>query len=205
MNMQVLSRAVKVNGPLVGRHPQPVGYYLSLGAGTFRTMLDIGMLVLGTGWMMLAVMTFLETFEITDTRLEMSTAAGLGALLVALVCAGCAFGIASEGHYGAADSIRPAPDGEVGIGRAVGAVFFSLIVLAAATWLAPLVETRPVPYRMAHEILSSTAQAGLLVMPILGVPLALLVRRSKAPRLERLVLFGVWALATVAIARFPYV
>lgn len=203
--MQVLLQGVKTKQPLFGRHPQSVGYYLSLTAGTLRTVVDIGMMVLGTGLLVLALATFAETFELAETRLEVSTGAGLGALLIQLVCAGCAFGVASEGGYGSSDSVMRIPDGEVGVGRALSAFIFGLALLVGATWLAPTVESLSVPLRMAHEILASVAQAGAFVVPFVGVPASMMVRRTQARRFERAALFAVWVLATVVIARFPYI
>jgi hypothetical protein len=192
---------------VIGAHPQPFGYYLRLVAGTFRTMLDVGMLALGTGMVGLAVAIILDAFDLAAIGMQLSTTSLLGSSLVIGVIGAFALGIASEGGYGAPESVRRYPVLEVALGRVMGAVVVGIILLVAASRLETLVADFSLPLRAAHQMLGAVGRAGALVVPLLGVPFAFAIRRGLAngwgEELELPLLYLVWTVATLVLYTMP--
>jgi hypothetical protein len=192
---------------VIGAHPQPFGYYLRLVAGTFRTMLDVGMLALGTGMVGLAVAVILDAFDLAAIGMQISTTSLLGSSLVIGVIGAFALGIASEGGYGAPESVRRYPVLEVALGRVAGAVVVGVILLVAASRLETLVADFSLPLRAAHQMLDAVGRAGAFVVPLLGVPFAFAIRRGFAngwgEELELPLLYLVWTVATLVLYSMP--
>jgi hypothetical protein len=194
--------------PVIGTHPQPVRYYLHLVAGTFRTMLDVGMLALGTGMVGLAVAIILDALDLAAIGMPLSTTSLLGSSLVIGVIGAFALGIASEGGYGAPESVRRYPVLEVALGRILGALVVGLILLTAASRLESFAADFSLPLRAGHQMLGAVGRAGALVMPLLGVPLAFAIRRGLessglGEELELPVLYLVWTVATLVLYTMP--
>jgi hypothetical protein len=193
---------------VLGTHPQPFRYYLRLAAGTFRTMLDVGMLALGTGLVGLAAAIALDAFDLASIGIRLSTTALLGASLVVGVIGAFALGIASEGGYGAPESVRGYPMLETAIGRAFGALVVGVLLLVASSRLEEFVSDLSLPLRAAHLMLDAVGRAGTFVVPLVGVPVSFLIRRSLdstawGEELELPLLYLVWTVATLLLYSMP--
>lgn len=191
----------------IGTHPQPIRYYLRLAAGTFRTMLDIGMLALGTGMVGLALAVILDAFEIVDIGMPLSTTSLLGSSLVIGVLGAFALGIASEGGYGAPESVRRYPILEVALGRIAGAVLVGILLLVVSARLTEFVSDFSLPLRAAHAMLDAAGRSGAFVVPFLGVPASFAIRKALpglvGEELELPALYSVWAIATLVMYTMP--
>lgn len=193
---------------MFGPHPQPYRYYTRLAAGTFRTSLDIGMLVMASGIIGLAMAVLLDGLDVVDLDLDLSTGAFLASLLVITVIGAFALGVASEGRYGAAETVSDYPHGEVMVGRAIGAVLIGALFAIAAGQLRPVVSELPVQFHAVVEVLRAAGVAGLIVVPVLAVPLAWWLRHGlerigMGDRLELPAIYGVWVIATLILFRMP--
>jgi len=191
---------------LIGDHPQGFAYYFRLVAGTFRTMLDIGMLALGTGSVGLTAAVVLDAFDLVDIGLPLSTSSMLGSALVVGVVGAFALGIASEGGYGAQESVRTYPSLEVAIGRLVSAVVVGVILLVVAARLEEFVSGFSLPVRAGLEMVRATGAAGTYIVPIVGVPVSHLVRTYGGRvgyDFQLPVMYVVWAVAAVALYTMP--
>ncbi len=193
---------------LIGEHPQPASYYLRLVAGTLRTMLDMGMLAVGSALVGLAIAVTGDTFGVFGIGLDLSTSGALGAALVVGILGAFAIGIASEGRYGSADGARLYPLGELAVGRMVGALLVGLALGVIVDRTAELVGDLSMPIQAAHGLLEATGTAGLLVMPLLGVPLAAaarlgLVQLGMPDRLDLPILYVVWTIAVLMLFSMP--
>jgi len=193
---------------VLGTHPQPARYYFRLAAGTFRTMLDVGMLALGTGMVGLAIALLLDAFDLADIGMPLSTTSLLGSALVIGIVGAFALGIASEGGYGAPESVRRYPVLEIALGRLLGAILVGIILVTVASRLEGFVAEFSLPLRAAHEMVRAVGTAGLFVVPILGLPLAYAIRMG----LERLgwgeefelpAMYIVWTIATLVLYSMP--
>jgi hypothetical protein len=192
---------------LIGTHPQPFRYYFTLVLATFRTAMDVAMLVVGTGLVGLAIAVLLDGFEVVDLDLGTGIGGTLGAGLVIGVCGGFALGVASEGRYGMARSIEGFPSLEVAIGRLVGIVIMAFALLFAADRLTPLVTDLPYAFTVGVEVVRSVGSSGF-VAAFLGVPASWGVRRG----LDRLgwgaslaipTLFVIWLIAALVVFDTP--
>lgn len=192
----------------LGRHPQSFRYYYALVVGTFRTALDVGMLVTGTGFVGLAVAVLLDGFGFVAIGLGLSTAGMLGTALVIAVVGAFALGIASEGRYGAARNTEGFPSLEVAIGRLVFVLVIALILLSAANRLDPLVLDLTYPIRVANEVLRATGSAGIFAA-FAGVPFAWVLRQGLdrldwGVQLEIPALYAIWAVAALVTFELPF-
>lgn len=192
---------------LFGPHPQPARYYLTLALGTFRTGLDLAMLVLGTGLVGLALTVLLAGFEIIDLDLGTGIGGTLGAALVIGVCGGFALGVASEGRYGMARSTDEFPLLEVAIGRIVAIVLMSVLLLVVAGRLESLVADLPYAFGVGLEVIRAVGRAGF-IGGLIGVPAAWGVRRGLArlgwgTTLSIPTIYLVWLLAAIIIFNPP--
>ncbi len=153
----------------IGTHPQSIRYYLLLIGSTFRTMLSMGMLVVGTGLMGLAVAVFLDGFGIVDIGLGLSIGQVLGAFIVIGVSAAFAFGVATEGRYGTAALMSRYPSLEVAGGRVLGGVVVVLLLGWIAGQVESVVADQTLPFRVGQELIRATGASGLLAV-LIGVP-----------------------------------
>lgn len=160
-----------------GTHPQPIRYYLTLALATFRTGLDVAMLVLGTGLVGLALAVLLAGFEVVDLDLGTGIGGTLGSALVIGVTGAFALGVASEGRYGMVRSTDGFPPGEVAIGRIVAIVLMAFVLLFAADRLAPVTMELPYAFSVGLEVIRAVGATGF-VAAVLGVPASWGVRRG---------------------------
>jgi hypothetical protein len=186
---------------MLGAHPQPFRYYLGLMLGTFRTALDVGMLVVGTGLVGLAAAVLADGFGLLEIGFELSTGAMLGTALVIAVLGAFALGIASEGGYGSTRATAPYPSLEVAIGRLVFMVGVAVLLLTAASQLEPLVLDLNVAFGVAQEVIRACGAAGLFTA-LVGVPVTWGLRMGLARldwgfSLDVPVLYVIWLVAAL--------
>lgn len=192
---------------MLGAHPQPFRYYLGLMLGTFRTALDVGMLVVGTGLVGLAVAVLADGFGFLAIGFELSTGAMLGTALVIAVLGAFALGIASEGGYGSARATARYPSLEVAIGRLVFMVGVAVLLLTAASQVEPLVLDLNVAFGVAQEVIRACGAAGLFTA-LVGVPVAWGLRMGLARldwgfSLDVPVLYVIWLVAALVTFDAP--
>lgn len=154
----------------LGEHPQHVSYYLRLVVATFRTMLDLAMLVVGSALVGLGVAVLVDTLGVVDVGLGLGIAGGLGSALVLAVVGAFALGVASEGGYGAPAATAAFPSLEVAIGRILGGVVVSLLLVWGGGRLVPLVADLAQPLRAGVGVVESVGTAGLWTA-VVGVPM----------------------------------
>jgi hypothetical protein len=161
----------------IGSHPQSVRYYLLLIGSTFRTMLSMGMLVVGTGLMGLAIAVILDGFGVVEVGLGLSIGEVLAAFIVIGVTAAFAFGVATEGRYGTAALMARYPSLEVVAGRIFGGVLVVLLFGWIAGQVEPIVADQALPFRVGQELIRATGSSGLLAV-LVGVPLVWALRQG---------------------------
>lgn len=178
--------------------------YAILAYGAFGTMLDVGLMVLGSLLVGLSIAVLLAGFEIVNVVQELSTGGMLASALVLAIVGLFCLGVASEGPLGRGRKLVGFQLWEVGIGRTVAVFVVGFAALLAYGLISGLLEDLPEPLHKGAEGLRAVGIAGMVVMPLIGVPLSLLVRWApNAPtwldKAEIPVLFVVWAIATMAI------
>ncbi|HKZ24187.1 MAG TPA: hypothetical protein VI980_11890 [Acidimicrobiia bacterium] len=178
--------------------------YAILGYGAFGTMLDVGLMVLGSLLVGLSIAVLLAGFEIVNVVQELSTGAMLASALILAVIGLFCLGVASEGPLGRGRKLIGFQLWEIGIGRTVAVFLVGFAALAAYWLISGVLEDLPAPLHKGAEGLRAVGIAGMVVMPLVGVPLSLLIRWApNAPpwlgQAEIPCLFVVWAVATMAI------
>jgi hypothetical protein len=178
--------------------------YAILAYGAFGTMLDIGLMVVGSLLVGLSIAVLLAGFELVSVQQDLSTGAMLASALVLAVIGLFALGLAAEGPLGRGRRLVGFKLWEVGIGRTLAVLVVGLLALLVYGLVDGILDSVPVPIVKGAEGVRAVGIAGLTVMPLIGVPLSLLVRwYPNGPQwLERAevpVMFVVWAVATMAI------
>ncbi|HSO48925.1 MAG TPA: hypothetical protein VLS86_00140 [Acidimicrobiia bacterium] len=178
--------------------------YAILAYGAFGTMLDVGLMVLGSLLVGLSIAVLLAGFQIVNVVQELSTGGMLASALVLAIVGLFCLGVASEGPLGRGRKLVGFQLWEVGIGRTVAVFLVGFIGLLVYGFISRVLEDLPEPLHKGAEGLRAVGIAGMVVMPLIGVPLSLLVRWApNAPtwldKAEIPVLFVVWAIATMAI------
>ncbi len=178
--------------------------YAILAYGALGTMLDVGLMVLGSLLVGLSIAVLLAGFGLVDVAGGLETAPLLISAIVLGVSGLFCFGVASEGPLGRGRRLVGFKLWEVGIGRTLavfGVGFGALLVHGLITGL---LDGLPDPLHQGTEGIRSVGVAGMTVMPLIGVPLSLLARglpveaewvhRSDVP-----VMFVVWTVAAMMI------
>lgn len=178
--------------------------YGILAYGAFGTMFDVGLMVLGSLLVGLSIAVLLAGFELVNVVQELSTGAMLASALILAVVGLFCLGVASEGPLGRGRKLVGFQLWEVGIGRTVAVFLVGFGALLAYGLISGLLEDLPEPLHKGAEGLRAVGIAGMVVMPLIGVPLSLLIRWApKAPpwldKAEIPCLFVVWAIAAMAI------
>lgn len=161
-------------------------------------MLDIGLFAVSAAWVGLAAAVLLIGFELVAApRLEMSTGGLLVSALILAVVGCFAAGIASEGPVRRNRRIVGNNNIEIAVARALSAVLVGWLFVYAADKLQPLQDDISIPLAMGIDLLAQTGRVGLLVVPLLGVPLAWGVKVTEllgeaVEETELPVLFVVW-------------
>ncbi len=161
----------------IGTHPQSIRYYFLLIGSTFRTMLSMSMLVVGTGLMGLAIAVILDGFGVVEVGLGLSIGEMLAAFIVIGVTAAFAFGVATEGRYGTAALMARYPSLEVVAGRVFGGILVVFLLGWIARQVEPIVADQALPFRVGQEVIRATGSSGLLAV-LVGVPLVWALRQG---------------------------
>jgi hypothetical protein len=178
--------------------------YAILAYGAFGTMLDVGLMVLGSLLVGLSIAVLLAGFEIVNVVQELSTGGMLASALVLAIVGLFCLGVASEGPLGRGRKLVGFQLWEVGIGRTVAVFLVGFAALLAYGLISGVLEDLPEPLHKGADGLRAVGIAGMVAMPLIGVPLSLLVRWAPntpawLDKAEIPVLFVVWAIATMSI------
>lgn len=177
--------------------------YAILAYGGLGTMLAVGLMVLGSLLVGLAIAVFLAGFDLIAQFIEqLSTEALFGSSLVILVAGLLFLGVATESPLGRGRRLVGFELWEVGIARILAVAVVGIMFLILHGLLDGLVEELPEPFLLAADGLEAVARGGLIVMPIIGVPLSLAARyaagrRTSFPDLELPALFVVWVVTAM--------
>ena len=178
--------------------------YAALGYGALGTILSLGLMVLGALLVGLAISVILAGFQLVDASQDLSTAAMLVSSLVLAVVGLFCLGVAAEGPLGRGRRLVGFKLWEVAIGRTFAVVGVGFGALLASGFITQFLDGIPEPLHQGTEGLRSVGLAGMIAMPIIGVPLSLLVRWAPTryewvPKADIPVMFVVWAIATMMI------
>ncbi|MGA7227956.1 MAG: hypothetical protein WBZ45_07090 [Acidimicrobiia bacterium] len=178
--------------------------YSTLSYGAFGTMADIGLMVLGSLLVGLAVSVLLAGFGVVNVEQDLSTASMLGSALILAVIGLFALGVAAEGPLGRGRRLIGFKIWEVGIGRTLAVLLVGFLGLLAFGALDGAVDGFPAPLIQAVQGLRAVSIAGMVAMPLVGIPLAILARwYPNGPdwlgRTDIPIMFVVWAVATMII------
>lgn len=178
--------------------------YAILAYGAFGTMFDVGLMVLGSLLVGMSIAVLLAGFEIVDVVQEMSTGGMLASALILAIIGLFCLGVAAEGPLGRGRKLVGFKLWEVGIGRTLAVFLVGFGALLLYGVISGLLEDLPEPLHKGAEGLRAVGIAGMVVMPLVGVPVSLLinwapnapdwVRKAEIPSM-----FVVWAIATMAI------
>jgi hypothetical protein len=178
--------------------------YAILGYGAFGTMLDIGLMVVGSLLVGLAVSVLLAGFDLVDVIQDLSTGAMLGSALVLAVIGLFCLGLAAEGPLGRGRDLVGFKLWEIGLGRVIAVLVVGWVLIVAHGLIGDAVDGLPIPITTGADGIRAAGVAGLTVMPLLGVPLALVARwypdgPEWLPSIDVPIMFVVWAVATMAM------
>ena len=125
--------------------------YAILGYGAVGTMLDVGLMVLGSLLVGFAVSVLLAGFEIVNViPEEMSSGAMLASALVLGVVGLFCLGVASEGPLGRGRRLVGFKLWEVGVGRILAVLGVGFAAFFAYDVLLGLIDDLPVPFRLRN-------------------------------------------------------
>jgi hypothetical protein len=179
--------------------------YGILAYGAIGTMADVGLMVLGSLLVGLALAVLIGGFGLADVTVEdLSTGEMLISAIVLAVVGLFCLGVASEGPLGRGRRLVGFKIWEVGIGRTLAVFGAGFVAILLYGLIGNLLEAVPSPIWKGTEGFRAVGIAGMAVMPLLGVPLSLLIRsipeRYKWARQADIpVMFLVWAIATMII------
>jgi hypothetical protein len=178
--------------------------YAILAYGAFGTMFDVGLMVIGSLLVGLAISVLLAGFGLVDVQQDLSTGGMLASALVLAVVGLFCLGVAAEGPLGRGRRLVGFSLWEVGIGRTIAVLVVGLVALFAYSLVDGFLDGIPEPLVKGADGIRSAGIAGLIVMPLIGVPLSVLVRwypngPSWLEKSDVPIMFVVWAVATMAI------
>jgi hypothetical protein len=176
--------------------------YAILAYGGLGTMLALGLMVLGSLLVGLAIAVFLAGFDLIDQFIEeLSTEALFGSSLVILVAGLLFLGVATESPLGRGRRLVGYELWEIGIARILAVAAVGILMLILHGFMEGRLAELPEPFLLAADGLEAVARGALIVMPILGVPLSLAARfaagRRSVPDLELPALFVVWVVTAM--------
>lgn len=174
--------------------------YGILAYGCIGTMFDIGLMVLGSLLLGLAVSVLLVGLDLVSREQDLSTGAMLISSMVLAVVGLFCLGIASEGPLGRGRRLVGFKLWEVGVGRAFAVFLAGLAAMIVYGFAGGLVEDVPQPIVTGVEALRILGTTGMTVMPLVGVPLSVLARWQSAEHewaalAEIPLMFVVWVIA----------
>jgi hypothetical protein len=178
--------------------------YAILAYGSFGTMLDVGLMVLGSLLVGLAVSVVLAGFDLVNVIQDLSTGAMLASTLVLFVIGLFCVGVAAEGPLGRGRRLVGFKLWEIGVGRIVAVLVVGLLFLLIHGLVEGPVEGLPIPITKGVEGIRAVGVAGMTVMPLIGVPASLAARwfpdgPSWVRTADLPIMFVVWVVATMAI------
>ena len=167
------------------------------------TTLDVGLLVVGTALVSLAIVVLLDGFEIFDVGLTKSTGEMLGSGLVIAVFGAFALGVAVEGPI-RSQRARTGSEVEILLIRAGSLLLVGGILLFIGRFIERYVEDLPSTFGIANDVLMATGVAGLTATLLLGAATLWGVRRLYADKpwldlIELPVLYSLWVIGTVIV------
>ncbi len=178
--------------------------YAVLAYGAFGTMADVGLMVAGTVLVGLAVSVLLAGFDFVATDIELGTGAMMVSALVLGVTGAFFLGLASEGPLGRGRRLVGFETWEVGIGRTVAVFAVGLAAYLLYGFLVGVLDGLPEPLLKGNQVLRSVGVAGMVAMPLIGVPLTMAMRfapwdRPWLKQVDMPIMFVVWAVATLTV------
>ena len=190
-----------VNTQPQSRPVSPFRRLLGLGMHTLGTSFDVGLLVVGTGLVGLAIAVLLDGFDVVEIGLTDSTGSMLGSGLVIAVFGAFALGVAVEGPIGYSTRRRGTfNDIEVAIAGAIGALVAGLALFLIANFVERFVEDLPQPFEFGITVIRSAGRAGMTAGFLLGVPALWGVRElwghhGWIEEVELPIFYAIWATA----------
>jgi hypothetical protein len=179
--------------------------YAILAYGAIGTMVDVGLMVLGSLLVGLSVAVLLGGFGLVEVTVgTFSTGEMLISAIVLSVVGLFCLGVAAEGPLGRGRRLVGFTVWEVGIGRTLAVFVAGLASLLLYDFFVGLLEWVPSPLYKGVEGFRAVGIAGMTVMPLLGVPLSLLVRSAPdrnawVRQADIPVLFVVWTVTAMII------
>jgi hypothetical protein len=172
--------------------------WVRFGLLSFGSMLDVALLVLGSGLGGLAVAVTLGGLDLANLDLGISTgallASGLGLAVLAAFC----FGVYGEGPVNRGVQVEGFPEWQIAVARAVSAVAIGLFISWAASALMPYAADLSVVMTTAVDFMAAAGRAGWTVVPLLGVAAAYAIRGWEAGRrLDIPVMYFICVVATM--------
>lgn len=176
--------------------------YAILSYGALGTMFDVGLMVLGSLLIGLSVAVLLAGFELIDVSQQLSTGAMLISAVVLAVVGLFFLGVASEGPLGRGRRLIGFELWEVGIGRVIAVFALGIGALLLYQLVLGFLDGLPRPLHQGAEGIRAVGQAGVTIMPLVGVPLSILVRWLPVEyewvhRADVPVMFVVWAVSAM--------
>jgi hypothetical protein len=173
------------------------------------TTLDVGLLVVGTALVSLAIVVLLDGFEILDVGLTKSTGEMLGSGLVIAVFGAFALGVAVEGPIRALRT-RTGSEIEMLLIRAGSLLLVGGILLFIGRFIEQYVDELPSTFGIANDVLVATGVAGLTATLLLGATALWGLRRLYADKpwldlIELPVLYSLWVIGTVIVFNLMFV
>ncbi len=173
------------------------------------TTLDVGLLVVGTALVALAIVVLLDGFEVLDIGLTRSTGEMLGSGLVIAVFGAFALGVAVEGPIRALRT-RTGSEIEMLLVRAGSLLVVGGVLFIIGKFIEKYVEELPSTFGIANDVLVATGVAGLTVTLLLGATALWGLRRYYADRpwldlIELPVLYTLWVIGTLIVFSIMFI
>ena len=173
------------------------------------TTFDVGLLVLGTALVSLAIVVLLDGFEIFDIGLTKSTGEMLGSGLVIAVFGAFALGVAVEGPIRALRT-RDGTEIEMLLIRVGSLLLVGGLLLFIGRFVDVLLDELPSTFGIANDLLVATGVAGLTATLLLGATVLWGFRRLYADRpwldlIELPVLYSLWVIGTLIVFNVMFI
>ena len=173
------------------------------------TTLDVGLLVVGTALVSLAIVVLLDGFDVLDVGLTRSTGEMLGSGLVIAVFGAFALGVAVEGPIRALRT-RTGSEIEMFLIRVGSLLLVGGVLLVVGRFIEKYVEDLPSTFGIANDVLVATGVAGLTATLVLGAAALWGLRRFYADRpwldlIELPVLYSLWVIGTLIVFNVMFV
>lgn len=173
------------------------------------TTFDVGLLVVGTALVSLAIVVLLDGFEVLEVGLTKSTGEMLGSGLVIAVFGAFALGVAVEGPIRALRT-RTGSEIEMLLIRVGSLLLVGGILLFVGRFLEQYLEDLPSTFAIANDVLVATGVAGLTATLLLGATTLWGLRRIYADRpwldlIELPVLYSLWVIGTLIVFNLMFV